>query len=102
MRATIEAIAGAVAMKKPVEVKNMEKAEKVSIRRKRARRRGGDEARSECRLTSRADLRRGEVLKFEMYSLALGRVLAHGYRRTEVGGSLWTSGALLRRDMNIL
>ena len=43
MRATIEAIAGAVAIRKPAEVKNMEKAEIVSMRRKRARRRGGNE-----------------------------------------------------------
>lgn len=41
MRAMSEAIAGAVAMRKPAEVKKMEKAEMVSIRRRRARRRLG-------------------------------------------------------------
>ena len=41
MRATIEAIAGAVAMRKPVEVKMMEMAEIVSSRRRRAFRRLG-------------------------------------------------------------
>lgn len=40
MRATIEAIAGAVAMRKPAEVKKIEKAEMVSMRRRRARRKG--------------------------------------------------------------
>ena len=39
MSATIEAIAGAVAMRKPADVKNIEKADIVNIRRKRARRR---------------------------------------------------------------
>ena len=43
MRAMIEAIAGAVAMRKPAEVKKMDKAEMVSMRRKRARRRGAEE-----------------------------------------------------------
>jgi hypothetical protein len=43
MSATIEAIAGAVAMRKPAEVKTIEKAESVSTRRMRARRRLGFE-----------------------------------------------------------
>lgn len=38
MRATIEAMAGAVASKKPADVKKIEKAEIVTIRRRRARR----------------------------------------------------------------
>ena len=41
MRATIEAIAGAVAMRKPAEVNTIEKAEIVSMRWMRARRRLG-------------------------------------------------------------
>lgn len=41
MRATMEAMAGAVAIRKPAEVKMMEKADIVSIRRMRARRRLG-------------------------------------------------------------
>lgn len=39
MRATIDAIAGAVARRKPADVKKMEKAENVTILRNRARRR---------------------------------------------------------------
>ena len=42
MRAMIDAIAGAVAMRKPAEVKKMEKAPMVIIRRRRARRRLGE------------------------------------------------------------
>ena len=42
IRAMIDAIAGAVAMRKPAEVKKMEKAPIVSIRRRRARRRLGE------------------------------------------------------------
>jgi len=42
MRAIIEAIAGAVAMRKPAEVKKIEKAEMVSMRRRRDWRRGSD------------------------------------------------------------
>ena len=38
MRATIEAMAGAVASRKPADVKKIEKAEIVTIRRRRARR----------------------------------------------------------------
>lgn len=48
MRATIDAIAGAVARRKPADVKKMEKADIVTIRRKRARRRHDeDDARFE-------------------------------------------------------
>lgn len=43
MRVAMEAIAGAVARRKPAEVNKTEKAEKVSIRRKRFLRRGGDD-----------------------------------------------------------
>lgn len=39
MRATIDAMAGAVARRKPADVKKIEKAEIVKIRRTRARRR---------------------------------------------------------------
>lgn len=39
MRATIDAMAGAVARRKPADVKKIEKAENVKIRRRRARRR---------------------------------------------------------------
>ena len=39
MRATIDAMAGAVAMMKPADVKNIEKADIVTIRRTRTRRR---------------------------------------------------------------
>lgn len=39
MRATIDAMAGAVARRKPADVKKIEKAEIVKIRRRRARRR---------------------------------------------------------------
>lgn len=42
MRAIMDAMAGAVAIRKPAEVKKMEKAPILSIRRKRARRRGGE------------------------------------------------------------
>lgn len=41
MRATMEAIAGAEAIRKPADVKTTEKVPMVSIRRRRARRRLG-------------------------------------------------------------
>lgn len=49
MRDRIEAIAGVLAIRKPAEVKAREKAETVSIRRRRTRRRLAlDDAMTQC------------------------------------------------------
>lgn len=103
MRAIIEAIAGAVAIRKPAEVKNIEKAEIVSMRRKRARRRGGDEeATWTCQSKFWIGSLRKDVLRLELYGCVLGGYLSKSDRRIGDAYNLWPPRGLLRRNENIL
>ena len=100
----MEDIAGAVARRKPADVNKIEKPDMASIRRKRARRSGGDgDASSHRHLADRPKYgKNGALLEFEAYSLAFGGAVAHGYLENEVEASFKTFRPFFQRDVNIV